>query len=136
MFRFRLLCCAAGLFLTLASGCKKGGKDSDFVPSADKARSALEAALSNWRDGNPQGVVPGKSSPKIEMMDAGWQAERKLTSFEIVGEDPAGQGPRFFSVRLNLGDGTQVDARYVVMGIDPLLVMREEEFKKMSGSGQ
>lgn len=127
----------AGLILMGMAGCsKKGSKTADFVPPSEKARSALESALANWKDGNPAGLVPGKSSPQIEMLDAGWQASRKLVAFEIVKEDPVGQGPRFFTVRLTLADGTSLETRYVVMGIDPLLVTREEEYNKMSGAGQ
>ncbi len=127
---------AAGVILAVTAGCsKKGGKNEDFVPPSDKARSALEAALANWKNGNPAGVVPGKSSPAIEMLDAGWQASRKLVGYEILGEDPAGK-VRFFTVRLILAEGPPMEVRYVVMGMDPLQVTREEEYNKMSGSGQ
>ena len=128
---------AASMFVAVMAGCsKKGSKTEDFVPPSDKARSALDSALANWKDGNPAGVVPGKSSPQIEMLDAGWQASRKLVSYEILKEDPAGQGPRFFTVRLTLAHGPPLEVRYVVIGIDPLLVTREEEYNKMSGTGQ
>jgi hypothetical protein len=129
--RFAGLC----VICVILAGCSKKGKDSEFVPSSDKARSALESALNNWKDGHPSGPVPGKSSPKIEMMDAGWQAERKLVSYEILKEEPAGEGPRFFTVRLTLAEGAPVELRYVVMGKDPLWVAREEEYNKMSGTG-
>jgi hypothetical protein len=127
----------AGVILAATSGCsRKGGKNADFVTPSDKARPALEAALANWKNGQPSGSVPGKSEPAIQMLDAGWQASRKLVGYEILQEDSGSQGHRFFTVRLTFAEGPPVETRYVVMGIDPLLVTREEEFNKMSGTGQ
>ena len=120
---------AAALF---ALGCAKGGKDSDFTPAADNARKALEAALNHWQAGNPPGTIPG-TKPPVEVLDSKWKSGAKLTAYEILAEE-AGAGPRTFTVRLTLGKGTE-EARYIVSGIDPLWVYREEDYKKLSGAG-
>ena len=120
--------------LVLLAGCSKGGRVDDFTPSSDKAKQALEAGLKHLQEGNPTGTVPG-TSPKIEMVDTKWKTGQ-LKAFEILGEEgpPAGSNvPRMFKVRLTPKTGPQEEARYVIVGIDPLWVYREEDFNAMSG---
>jgi hypothetical protein len=121
------------LVALFALGCGKGGKVEDFTPPADNARKALEAALAHWQAGNPPGGVTG-ASPAVEVLDSKWKSGAKLTGYEIVKEEP-GPGPRTFTVRLTYAKGPAEDARYVVSGIDPLWVYREEDYKKLSGAG-
>lgn len=123
---------AAGL--TALAGCsREGTKVEDFTPSADKARPALEAALDHWKSGQPPGKVPG-TTPAVEVVDSKWRGGQKLKGYEIVGEEPG--EPRYFKVRLTLATGAPQEARYAVIGIDPLLVYREEDFKALSGAGK
>jgi hypothetical protein len=131
--RRHLLAAAAGGLLALA-GCSKGGRVEDFTPPTDGARKALEAALKHWQGGHPPGAVPG-TSPAVEVVDSKWKAGQQLKAFEIVKDEPAAQGPRFFTVRLTLAKGPPVEVRYAVLGIDPIWVYRDDDFKKMSGSG-
>jgi hypothetical protein len=51
-----------------------------------------------------------------------------LESFEIIGELPV-EGGRRFEVQLTLSDppGNQ-KAQYIVLGIDPLWVIRQEDY--------
>jgi hypothetical protein len=121
--------------LAAAAGCSKGTRVEDFTPPADNARKALEAALNHWQAGNPPGSVPG-TRPAVEVIDAKWKAGQKLTGFEVVKEEPpAGTGPRYFTVRLTPAKGPPEEVRYVVLGIDPLWVYREDDYKKLSGAG-
>ena len=120
--------------LLLLAGCTPGGKVEDFTPPADNARQALEAALNHWKAGNKPGSVPG-TSPTVEVLDSKWKAGQKITAYEILGEDPAGPGPRTFKVRLTLDKGSPVEVMYIVVGIDPLWVYRDEDLKKVSGAG-
>ncbi|HET6575915.1 MAG TPA: hypothetical protein VFG68_20100 [Fimbriiglobus sp.] len=120
--------------LLLLAGCSPGGKVEDFTPPADNARKALEAALNHWKAGNPPGTVSG-TSPAVEVLDSKWKAGQKITGYEVLGEDAAGPGPRTFKVRLTLARGSPVEVRYVVVGIDPLWVYRDEDYKKLSGAG-
>ena len=127
----------AGVLLLL--GCSKTGQRSeDFTPPPDNARAALEAALNHWKAGNPPGAVPG-TTPQVEAVDAKWKASPKqLRAFEIVGEEPRGDasGPRYFKVKLTAAGGAPQEVRYVVVGIDPLWVYREQDFDALSGAGK
>jgi len=121
--------------LATVGGCSRHGtKTQDFTPPADKARQALESALNHWQNGNPHGAVPG-TSPSVEVMDVKWRGGQKLKSYEILGEEP-GTEPRFFKVRLTPAQGPPVEVRYAVVGIDPLWVYREEDYKSLSGMGK
>lgn len=126
---------AAGL-LWLAGCGGGGGNVTDFTPPADRARAALTAALDHWKAGKPPGTVPG-TAPVVEVTDTPWKNGQKLKGYEIVSETPPadGQGPRTFTVRLTLEKGPPVETQYMVLGIDPLLVYRKEDFAKLSGSG-
>jgi hypothetical protein len=125
------------LFAALAlAGCsRKGGKVEDYTPKPDQARKALEAALTSWKNGDAAGTVPGTKNPRVDVMDSAWQTGQKLAGFEILREESAGQGPRVFVVRLTPSGGTPQEVRYCVIGIDPMIVAREEDYNKMSGTG-
>jgi hypothetical protein len=128
----RLLALTGALFLL--AGCSPGGKVEDFTPATDNARKALVAALDHWKAGNRPGTVPG-TAPAVEVLDSKWKAGQKITAYEVLGEDPAGPGPRTFKVRLTPTQGAPLEVRYVVVGIDPLWVYRDEDYKKVSGAG-
>ena len=69
---------------------------------------------------------------------AGWKGGQKLREYEIVGEDapPAqNQGPRTFTVKLTLAQGPPVEVKYMVIGIDPLWVYRDEDYVKSFDKG-
>jgi hypothetical protein len=134
IYRAVLLLAANGLLL--ATGCSGSGRnESDFIPASDNARKALESALKSWQAGQSPGTVAGTASPTVQVIDSRWQAGQKLLSFEILNEESDAQG-RFFRVRLDVGKAAPVEVRYVVIGIDPLLVYREEDYQKLSGTGQ
>lgn len=116
-------------------GCaRQGMKTEDFTPPSDKARKALEAALNHWQSGKQPGTVPG-TTPTVEVVDSKWKGGQKLKNYEILGEEP-GTEPRFFKVRLTPGQGPPQEVRYVVFGIEPLHVYREEDYKSLSGAGK
>ena len=126
---------ATMLLFALAAGCS-GNKVEDFTPSEATARKALEAALAHWQSGGQPGAVPS-TSPVVEVTDTKWKLGQQLKSFEITGEEPpVGPGPRFFKVRLTPPKGAAVDVKYAVLGIDPLLVYRDEDYQKLSGIGK
>jgi hypothetical protein len=120
----------------VAVGCSSGKQVGDFTPPEANARKALEAALNHWKGGGQPGDIPG-TSPLVQVTDSKWKAGQQLTAFEITGEEPvAGSGPRMFKVRLTPGKGAPVETKYAVIGIDPLLVYRDEDFQKLSGTGK
>jgi hypothetical protein len=122
------------IFLAL-SACSKGRDPLDTLPSEDKARAILEKALTAWKNGQPYGKVQGESPP-IDVVDNRWQSGGKLLSYEIeqAVDKP---GPRWFAVKLSLQDSPQPQrVHYAVMGLDPLLVMPEEDYDKACGMGK
>lgn len=122
--------------LVVLAGCSKGSRVEDFTPAADNARQALGTALTHWQAGNPPGRVPG-TKPPVEAVDSRWKAGQKLTGFEVIGEEPtAGNGPRFFKVRLTPAKGKPQEVRYAVIGIDPLWVYREDDLKQLEAMGK
>jgi hypothetical protein len=122
----------AGLILGLVpltlAGC---GANAHPAPPADVARSALERALSAWKDGGLPGVILG-SEPTVQVVDSFWQAGRKLGAFEVLREE-GGESDHRFDVRLTLRkpDATQ-EAHYVVLGQGPIWVYRAEDYQKMA----
>lgn len=117
--------------LLAAAGC--GGRSNDparFIPSPTAARIALTAALDAWKQGKPTGAVAG-TSPVVQVVDETRLQGQKLVRYEIVGEIP-GPGPRTFTVSLETENpGDRRTARYVVTGIDPLWVYRQEDYDKL-----
>lgn len=135
ILKFTLLAFAIG-FLPFEVGCSSGGKVEDFTPKEANARKALEAALNHWQGGGQAGTVPN-TSPAVEVTDSKWKSGQQLKSYEIVGDEPpVGAGPRFFKVRLTPVKGAVVETKYAVLGIDPLLIYRDEDYQKLSGAGK
>jgi hypothetical protein len=124
-----LILAAVLLGLALA-GCSKREGHEKYVPPEGRAREALQAALTAWKNGQPkEGLKVGNTA--ITVIDPAWSPGQRLDAFEIVGEKP-GDGPRFFTVKLTTPRG-QKTVTYVVLGIDPLWVYSEAEYKKVSG---
>jgi hypothetical protein len=123
---------AGVFFLGICVGCTGKGHEK-YIPSEDKARQALEAALNAWRDGKKPGAVEGAPMP-VQVVDSEWQKGKHLRSYEIVGEE-ASEGPRVFSVKLTLQPpaGQEATIRYYVVGKDPLWVYRESDYKAPAG---
>lgn len=120
--------------LLLLAGCSKGGKVEDFTPPSDKAQKALEAALTHLQAGHAPGTVPG-TAPQVQLVDTKSKAGQ-IKGFEVIGEDsPKSESsvPRYFKVRLIPAKGSPQEVRYVVVGIDPLWVYREEDYQSLSG---
>lgn len=122
--------------LAASVGCSSGKKLEDFTPKEANARKALEAALAHWVGGGQPGAIPN-TTPVVEVTDTKWKSGQKIQAYEIVGDEPpAGAGPRFFKVRLTPDKGSPVETRYAVLGIEPLLIYRDEDYQKLSGTGK
>ena len=120
------------LSLVLVLGCSSNNDPGRFIPTEDRARRALEAALAAWRDGADHGPVPGTVNPVIQFADTHHGAAQRLTAFAIHGAAP-GDGPRVFAVTLTLDRPSQaVKARYVVFGQDPVWVVRHEDYDMLA----
>src|SRR5262245_59280802 len=124
---------AAGGLLLLAcgAGCGGGRGHERFIPSEETARQALEAALTAWRQGQPPGRVEG-ASPAAPPGDSHRRTGQKLRRYQILGPVP-GDGPRVFVVRLALENPAEEQkVRFVVLGLDPLWVFRQEDFDMLA----
>ncbi len=123
-----LLSCAA---VSLA-GCRTG--EEKYIPSENTAREAVDAALTAWESGQAHGTVTSFAVP-IDTFDARWQAGKKLETFEVVREEQS-EGHRKFIVNMKLTDDKAAEeVTYLVVGNDPLLVFRQQDYDKASGMG-
>jgi hypothetical protein len=122
---------AAGL-LFVAVGCSEQSDPNRFYPPEDRARQALEAALTGWQQGAPAGLVPGTANPRVQLADGQRSAAQRLKAFTILGAAP-GDGPRVFTVKMTLDNpAAEQKVRFVVVGIDPVWVIRHEDYEMMS----
>src|SRR5262249_33266201 len=120
------------LVLVSVSGCgNSAGKGYErFVPSEATARATLDKALRSWQAGEPPGPLPGK--PTVELVDTVRHRGQRLREFPILGET-AGNGPRVFAVKLALENPREeTKTRYVVVGLDPLWVVRHEDYEMLA----
>jgi hypothetical protein len=122
---------AAGLVL-VAAGCSATDDPGRFYPPEDRARQALDAALTAWQQGAAPGTVPGTANPRVEFVDSHNGPGRRLKAYTVLGLAP-GDGPRVFTVQLALdGPAAEVRARYYVIGIDPVWVIRQEDYDMLN----
>lgn len=124
--------CLCLLLTVVVAGCG-GGSEKKYVPQSMSARAAVETALKSWQSGGAYDTIK-TASPQVQPYDARWQAGQKLKSFEIVREVP-NDGPKKFEVRVELDGAESVDDVFLVVGIDPLNVFREQDYQKASGVG-
>lgn len=118
--------------MTVASavGCGARPNSTRFKPTPQAAQAALTAALDAWKQGRPTGRLSGVSPP-VHVVDETRKATR-LGRYEILGIVP-GDGPPTFNVLLETENpSARQTARYIVVGIDPLWVFRQEDFDKMA----
>jgi len=100
----------------------------DFIPAEDSARRALEAHLAAWQRG--ESVQPvANTSPAVMGADGLQAAGKKLEAYTILGP-VAADAPRCFAVRLTVA-GEERRERYVVIGLDPLWVMRYDDYEML-----
>jgi hypothetical protein len=114
----------------LIAGCSGQSSVESFHPKGDVAQEALEAALTAWQDGQLKPGLIEETDPPVQVQDDAWNAGAKLKSFEIVEALP-GDSPRRFAVKLTIeGEATPTEITYVVVGKNPLHVMREKEYNR------
>jgi len=118
------------LALVFIAGCSGGNSPSRYEPPKQVARSAIDAALKTWKSGVPLGPIAGK--PEINMFDERWQAGKKLESYELLDEVAGSEHPQF-KVRLKITGSAEEENEFLAVGIDPLLVFRDKDYRKTSG---
>jgi hypothetical protein len=114
---------AAGLF-----GCESSPGPIPIVPDTARGRQAIEAAMATWKAGHPTGIVE-PTSPRVQMVDTHRKPGQALLDYEILS-DSADPRVRTFSLRLRLSDSEERPVvRFLVVGIDPILVFRQEDYE-------
>lgn len=86
--------------------------------------------LQTWQSGTAYGPIKD-SKPAINVFEGRWQAGKKLESYEILEEVKNADQPEF-KVRLKLQGEPVETATYLVIGIDPINVFRDVEYKQSS----
>lgn len=124
--RSRALLGSALLILLVVPAC---GGGPNMNPSADRARTALEAALAAWKEGRRPGLIEG-TDPPVQAIDNEWTNGRKLASFEVVGEKPSEADKRFIVKLGYASPAASAEAVYVVLGASPIAVFREEDYAR------
>jgi hypothetical protein len=112
--------------LVVFSGC---GGGSAPIASTEVARKALETSLKAWKSGKPASSLTAEK-PRIEAVDFEWKARKTLSDYK-VGEVASGQGTQTFAATLTIkGEPAPRQVRYMVLGLDPVLVFRDEDFDR------
>jgi hypothetical protein len=131
MLRGRLY---AGLLWAFAAGCGPSadrGEAPRYLPGWPEARSALVAALDDWRDSSPP-FPPSRQVGGLVFADRRRRPGDRLRSFAILGETEV-ENARQFTVRLQLeGEDVPRLVRYNVLGRDPVWVFRLEDYEMIS----
>jgi len=117
-----LLAMTPGLY-----GCGGNARER-YLPDESKARNALQLALETWKSGAAHAPITS-SKPVINVFDARWQSGRKLESFEILEKSGNADQPQF-TVRLKLAGEPEETNTFLIIGIDPLQVFRDEDYKR------
>jgi hypothetical protein len=119
--------------LPCIAACRPASRGYErYVPSAEHAEKALDQVLSAWKNG--EALAPLKSASTavtIQIADTTRRSGQRLTDYELLGE-VSGEGPRTFVVRLKLDHPSEMrEARYYLVGIDPLWVFRQEDYNAL-----
>ena len=110
------------------SGCEATPAPIPIVPDEAKGRQAIEALMATWKEGHPTGSVE-PTSPRIQVVDTHRKPGQKPAGFEILSQS-ADSRVRTFSVRLDLIEPEERPVvRFLVVGIDPILVFRQEDYE-------
>ena len=115
--------------MLFALGCRD--RSASFTPSVSVAENAVRRALDAWKADLPPGEVPN-TQPAIQMIDAGRKPGQTLSGYRILGETHGPSG-RTFAVVLQLAHpAEEVKTQYIVVGIDPLWVFRQEDYELLA----
>lgn len=136
-----LFACLAGLACLFAwlcaAGCGGSASYESYVPPESRSREAVELSLNAWKSGAAEGDERSLSGGvKVRVLDVDWrEGGKKLAEFTIGEVRPAkGAEPQQIRVKLTYqGESSSIETTYYVVGIDPLLVFREEDYKRTSG---
>jgi hypothetical protein len=109
-------------------GCEATPGPAPIVPDPARGRLAIQALMGTWKAGHPTGILE-PTTPRVQVVDTHRKPGQKLIGFEILS-DSADSRVRTFSVRLSLLEPEERPVvRFLVVGIDPILVFRREDYE-------
>jgi hypothetical protein len=124
-------------WIAVIAGCGSGthattadNSTSQFVPSVSQAEAALRAVIESWKKDEPPGMIPG-TSPAIHITDTFRKPDEKLVDYRILGEVPS-ERKRCIAVELRFKPERAERTRFLVVGIDPLWVFRQEDAENLA----
>lgn len=121
---------AAGIAAAIA-GCA-GQATERFTPPAETAGDCLQAALAAWRDGVSAEILASRQ-PAIRVIDTVRSPDRRLREFEVLSTSRASAAGWNYVVRLTYEAPAATErARFVVVGVDPILVFRKEDYDHLA----
>jgi hypothetical protein len=110
-----------------AAGC--GKPEARYIPDADVARPALEAALNAWKNGEPNDSIKLEEKP-VSLIDSRWRSGKKIEDFQVT-EEVTSNPLRAYKVKIKFAkESAESETTYLVVGIDPLLIYRSEDFER------
>ncbi|QEH35639.1 hypothetical protein OJF2_41920 [Aquisphaera giovannonii] len=120
-----------GLLAAALAGCHaRSAAPANLVPDSARARWAVGRAMELWKAGRPTGVIE-PTEPRIQVVDSNRKAGQVLEDYRILAETSSLR-ERTLSVRVRLrGPDEEAVVRYLVMGADPILVFRQEDYDLM-----
>ena len=121
--------CAA---LVLSIGCQSQPTPTveSYIPDEDVAQRALVAVLDAWQADRDLNKLDDGTA--LLLVDARRRVGDRLGSYRIVGPQPWDRGRRFV-VELTLqNEETPQKVRFVILGKDPLMVFRQEDFDMLA----
>lgn len=102
-----------------------------YMPEWSEAKSALQSALSAWRDANPP-LPDSLSSSSVQFIDRHRRPDQRLLAYEVLGQTDI-ENARQFTVRLTLeGEESPQLVRYNAFGRQPVWVYRLEDYELIS----
>lgn len=120
------------LSTSLAIGCGEA-PDTNItpLPDAPAARKAIEAAMENWKAARPTGQIdPGP--PRIQVNDSFRKKDQTVERYEILGQTTRERSITFV-LRVTFSNPDEVQyVRFVLLGVDPIIVFRQEDYDLMS----
>jgi hypothetical protein len=115
--------------LLALTGC--GTDDPGIVPDSAKGRAVLARAMEAWVAGRPVGMLEG-TGPAVQVIDSYRKAGQTLAGYEIQAETATPRA-RTFSLKLTLEHPDEhALVRYLVVGIDPVLIFRQEDYELLT----
>lgn len=101
------------------------------LPTPEDARKAIVAAMESWKSGGPTGrVIAGP--PRVQINDSFRRPGQRPVGYDLLGQTRRERAISYV-VRVRFADPEATETiRFVLLGIDPVLVFRQEDYDLIS----